>query len=146
MILYFLSCMWKRCQICTQTQHTLISVSFAIVKFCNLRGEGRWGWQGRVRNGVRMKHIIALDKIEFRYKYPENKCRISFRKGDVSRDRNPPIDRNPVCYPREINAFICILNISKKCSLSLDNFILHICYYGKNKNKHPLIIKKKLLS
>ena len=36
------------------TQHTLISVSFGVVKLCSLRGEGR------VKNGVRIKHIIYL--------------------------------------------------------------------------------------
>ena len=43
----------------TQT-HTLISVSFG-VKVLKLRGEGRRGWEGRVKNGERMKHMIALD-------------------------------------------------------------------------------------
>ena len=37
------------------TQHTLISVLFGVVKFCSLRGEGRSGWEGRVKNEVRMK-------------------------------------------------------------------------------------------
>ena len=41
--------------------HTLISVSFEVVKFFNLRGEGRRGWEGRVKYGVRMKHMITLD-------------------------------------------------------------------------------------
>ena len=31
------------------------------VKFCSLRGEGRRGWEGRVKNGVRMKHMITLE-------------------------------------------------------------------------------------
>ena len=35
------------------TQHTLISDSFGIVKFCSLRGEGKPGWEGRVDDGVR---------------------------------------------------------------------------------------------
>ena len=30
-------------------------------KLCCLRGEGRRGWEGRVKNGVRMKHMITLD-------------------------------------------------------------------------------------
>ena len=38
--------------------HTLISVSFGVVKFCSLRGEGRRGREGRVKNGLRMKHRI----------------------------------------------------------------------------------------
>ena len=32
--------------------------------FCSLREEGRSGWEGRVKNGVRMKHMITVDKIE----------------------------------------------------------------------------------
>ena len=36
----------------THTQHTLISYSFGIVKFCSLEGEGRTGWESLVKNGV----------------------------------------------------------------------------------------------
>ena len=43
------------------TQHILISDPFGVVKFCSLRGEGRRGWDGRIKNGVRMKHMITLD-------------------------------------------------------------------------------------
>ena len=42
-----------------------ISVSFGVVKFYSSRGEGRRGWEGRVKNGVKMKHIITLEYIEF---------------------------------------------------------------------------------
>ena len=37
--------------------------SFGVVKFCSLRGEGRRGWEGRLKNGVRMKSYdyIRLD-------------------------------------------------------------------------------------
>jgi hypothetical protein len=44
------------------TQHTLIIDSFGVVKFFSLRGEGRNGWvgEGRVKNGVRMKHMITF--------------------------------------------------------------------------------------
>ena len=42
----------------THTQHTLTSVSFGVVKFLSIRGEGRSSWEGRVKKGVRMKHII----------------------------------------------------------------------------------------
>ena len=49
----------------THTQHTLISDLFGVVKFCSLRGEGRMGWEGGVQNGVRMKHMITIDQIEF---------------------------------------------------------------------------------
>ena len=45
----------------THTQHALISGSFGVVKFCSLRGEGRRGWEGRPKNGVRMKHMITVD-------------------------------------------------------------------------------------
>ena len=41
--------------------HTLISDSSGVVKFCSLRGEGRRGWEGRVKDGVRMKHMIILE-------------------------------------------------------------------------------------
>ena len=53
-----------RCQICT---HTLISDSFGVVKFSSLRGEGRTGWEGRVKNGVRIKtyDYIRIDLILF---------------------------------------------------------------------------------
>ena len=55
--------MWKRCQI--YTQHALISGSFGVVKFCSLRGEGKWVLEGRLKNGVRMKSYdyIRLDLI-----------------------------------------------------------------------------------
>ena len=48
-------------QIFKHTQHTLISVSFGVVNFCSLRGEGKRGWEGRVKNGVIMKHMITLE-------------------------------------------------------------------------------------
>ena len=47
--------------------YTLISDSFGVVEFCSLRGEGRRGWYGRVKNGVRIKHMITLEKIEFSF-------------------------------------------------------------------------------
>ena len=42
------------------TQYTLINGSFGVVKFCSLRGEGKRGWEGGLKNGVRMKHMITL--------------------------------------------------------------------------------------
>ena len=33
--------------------------SFGVVNFCSLRGEGRRGWEGRLKNRVRMKHMIT---------------------------------------------------------------------------------------
>ena len=39
--------------------------SFGVVKFYSLREEGKRGLEGRVKNGVRMKHIFTLDYIEF---------------------------------------------------------------------------------
>ena len=33
--------------------------SFRGVKFCSLRGEGKKGWEGRLKNGI--KHMITLD-------------------------------------------------------------------------------------
>ena len=47
--------MWKRCQIYAHLG------SFGVVKFCGLRGEGRRGSEGRLKNGVRMKLMITLD-------------------------------------------------------------------------------------
>ena len=47
-------------KVSAHTQHTLISDSFGVVKFGSLRREGRRGWKGRVKNGVRMKHMITL--------------------------------------------------------------------------------------
>ena len=44
----------------THTQQTLIGDSFGVVKFCSLRGECRTGWEGRVKNGVRMKYSIYI--------------------------------------------------------------------------------------
>ena len=44
--------------------HTLISDSFGV---CNLRGEGRRGWVGRVKNIVKIKHMITLELIEFSF-------------------------------------------------------------------------------
>ena len=41
--------------------HTLINDSFGVVKFCSLRGEGRRGWEGRVKNEVRMEYIFTLE-------------------------------------------------------------------------------------
>ena len=45
----------------THTQHTFISDSFGVVKLYSLRGEGRRGWESRVKSGVRMKHMITVD-------------------------------------------------------------------------------------
>ena len=41
--------------------HTLISDSFEVVKFCSSRGDGRTVCEVRVKNGVRMKHMITLE-------------------------------------------------------------------------------------
>ena len=38
-----------------------------VLKFCSLRGEGRRVWEGRVKNGVRMKHMITLASIRFSF-------------------------------------------------------------------------------
>ena len=43
------------------TQHTLINDSFGVVKFCSLSEEGKRGREGRVNNGVRIKHKITLE-------------------------------------------------------------------------------------
>ena len=40
--------------------HTLIRDPIGVVKFFRLRGECRRGWEGRVKNKVRMKHMIRL--------------------------------------------------------------------------------------
>ena len=44
------------------TQHALISGSFGVVKFCSLRlrGEGRRDFEGRLKNGVRMKSHVNI--------------------------------------------------------------------------------------
>ena len=42
-------------------------MAFGVVKFCSLRGEGRRGWEGWVKNEVRMKHMITLEFIEFSF-------------------------------------------------------------------------------
>ena len=39
--------------------------SFGVVNFCSLRREGRRGWEGRLKNRVRIKHMITLDYIKF---------------------------------------------------------------------------------
>ena len=44
----------------THTQNALISGSFGVLKFFSLRGEGKRGWECRLKNGVRMKHMITL--------------------------------------------------------------------------------------
>ena len=41
--------------------------SFGVVKFCSLRGEDRRGWEGWLKNGVRMKHMFTVDYIEFSF-------------------------------------------------------------------------------
>ena len=41
--------------------YALISGSVGVVKFCSLRGEGRRDLESKIKNGVRMKHIITLD-------------------------------------------------------------------------------------
>ena len=48
----------------THPTHTHLG-SFGVVQFCSLRGEGRRGWEGRLKNGVRMKHMITVDCNEF---------------------------------------------------------------------------------
>ena len=49
--------------------YQIISGSFGVVKFCNLREESRRGWEGRLKNGVRIKHMITVDQIEFLLPY-----------------------------------------------------------------------------
>ena len=44
-----------------------IGDSFGVVKFCMLRGEGRKGWEPRVKKGVRMKRMIPVDYNEFSF-------------------------------------------------------------------------------
>ena len=39
--------------------------SFGVVNFCSLRGKGRKGWEDRLKNGMKMKHMISADVIEF---------------------------------------------------------------------------------
>ena len=55
----------------THKQHALISGSFGVVKFCSLRGEGKRGWEGSLKNGVRIKSYdyIRLDWISFLLTY-----------------------------------------------------------------------------
>ena len=50
----------------THTTQTHLGI-FKVVKFCSLRGEGKRGWEGRVNDGVRMKHMFTLDYIEFSF-------------------------------------------------------------------------------
>ena len=50
----------------THTTHTHLGL-FGVEKFCSLRGEGRTGCVGRVKNGVRMKHMIPVDYFEFSF-------------------------------------------------------------------------------
>ena len=38
--------------------HTHLFDPFRVVKFCSLRREGRRGWKDRVKNGVRLNHMI----------------------------------------------------------------------------------------
>ena len=49
----------------THTQHTLISDVFGAVKYSSLRGEGRRDWEVGSWYGVRIKHMITLESIEF---------------------------------------------------------------------------------
>ena len=44
----------------TRTTHTNYGL-FGVVKFFSSREEGRRGWEGRLKNGVRMKYMITLD-------------------------------------------------------------------------------------
>ena len=44
----------------THTTHSHCD-PFGVTKFCSLRGDGRRDWESRVKNGMRMKHIIALE-------------------------------------------------------------------------------------
>ena len=39
--------------------------SFGVVKFC--RWEGKKDWERRVKNGVRMKHMISVDYTGFSF-------------------------------------------------------------------------------
>ena len=43
--------------------HSQSNTLIGVVKI--LRGEGRRGWEGILKNGERMKHMITLDWIEF---------------------------------------------------------------------------------
>ena len=43
----------------TPNLHT--HTTFGVVKFCSLSGEGKRGWEGKLKNGVRMKHMITID-------------------------------------------------------------------------------------
>ena len=59
--------MGKTSQIFTHYTYSHLFVLFGVVKFCSLRGEGRRGWEGLLKNGVRMKHLITVDYIEFSF-------------------------------------------------------------------------------
>jgi hypothetical protein len=41
--------------------------SFEVVKFFSLRGEGRRGWEGSLKNGVKVKQMITVDYIKFSF-------------------------------------------------------------------------------
>ena len=60
--------------------HTLISYSFGVVKFCYLRGEGRRGWEGRVRNGVRLNIVLLKHNILVIYNYFELNEKIFYER------------------------------------------------------------------
>ena len=49
----------------SNTQHTLISDSFGVVKSCSVRGEGRRDLEEGLRYGVKMNHMITLGSCEF---------------------------------------------------------------------------------
>ena len=44
----------------THTTHTHCD-PFGVVKFCSFRGEVRSGWEGRLKDGVILRHMITLD-------------------------------------------------------------------------------------
>ena len=61
--------MCKSRQIFTHTHYTF---SFGFIwgwKSCSLRGEGRRGWERRVKNGVRIKHILLIYNVLVIYNY-----------------------------------------------------------------------------
>ena len=47
--------------------HTHINGLFRDVKLYGLRGEVRKDWESKVKNEVRMKHMITLNSIEFSF-------------------------------------------------------------------------------
>ena len=118
-----------------------------VVTLCSLRREGRRGWEGWLKNGVRIKHMITVDYIEFSFLLTYNKL-VIYNNFGSNRKKKRPCDYNfikksrIVSYTQQGHISVEILEYWT-CMFNIYN--MYMCTFDVWKAKKNLA-KKYLLS